>query len=116
MEKTAPIPATRPVTDVFETKENLLLFLDMPGATAESIHLDFQGETLTITAETTETEIQDAVLKHREFGARTYRRAFEIYQPIQADSIQASLKQGLLTVTLPKATAISRKIQVQSQD
>lgn len=91
-------------TDVRDQGDKYLVEADLPGFAKEDIHLDLEGDTLTIRAERhseyEDKEKQGNYLRcERTFGE--YSRSFDVSQ-IERDGIKAKLDNGVLTVTLPK--------------
>jgi HSP20 family protein len=92
-----------PALNVWEDGENFYAEAEMPGLALEDVEVTASGSELTISGERKWTE-QPGVMHHlreRDFGkfSRTIRFAGEI----DADRVQATLRNGVLTVTLPKA-------------
>ena len=91
-------------TDVRDQGDKYLVECDLPGFSKEDIHLDIEGDTLTIKAERhseyEDKEKQDGYLRcERTYGE--YSRSFDVSE-IERDGIKAKLDNGVLTVTLPK--------------
>ena len=89
-------------TDIIDKGDSYLMRADMPGFNKEDIHIDVQGNQLTITAEHKQ-EIsenkRDYVRHERRYG--TLSRSFDI-QGINAGNITAAYTNGVLELTLPK--------------
>ncbi|GAB4322149.1 MAG: Hsp20/alpha crystallin family protein [Candidatus Sumerlaeia bacterium] len=107
----AQAPSTRepgryvaPLVDIFETPEGLTLLADLPGVTAESIKVNLENNILTIEA-TPEAEQKLGEMLSREFEVLPFYRAFELNGDIDQDKITAELKNGVLTLKLPKSEA-----------
>ena len=102
-----------PRVDVVETEHELLLFADLPGVSQDSVDIRFEKGELTLHARRTAT-MPTQGYTHREIDAGDYFRAFRISDKIAADKIVADLKDGVLTLHLPKAEAAKpRKITVK---
>lgn len=103
-----------PAADIYETAEAVMLELDLPGARPESVNVSFEKNTLRIEAEAGPSELHgtDATPLLSEFETGHYQRAFEVSDEIDADGISAQFKHGVLTLTLPKAAPVSRKVNV----
>lgn len=126
IEKTRETPVTRverpsqrrefiPACDIVESKEDVKLFIDMPGVKSESVELDLENGALTITARVEDRVPADMNFLLREYGIGDFRRSFNIGEGIDANEISAALRNGVLTVTLPKSEAIRpRKIEVKN--
>lgn len=104
-------------TDVTDEGDHFLLEADLPGFRKEDIHLDLNGDTLTVRAErhsNVEHKEQDKVVRvERSYGS--YRRQFDISN-INADDIRARYDNGVLQLTLPKkeqTLPASRQIEIE---
>lgn len=105
-------------TDIKEEENAFLIEADLPGFKKEDIHLDVNGETLTISAErNSEQEEKDEknqyVRRERSWGR--FARSFDISQ-VNADEIKAAYKDGVLTLNLPKKAAVtptSRRLEIE---
>jgi HSP20 family protein len=106
-----------PNIDVYEDKDNITVRAELPGMKQEDIEVSLQGDTLIISGERKQEE------EHKE--GQTYRaerffgrfqRSLTLPQPVDASKIQASYKDGVLTITLPKSEEAKRKrIDVKTQ-
>lgn len=100
--------------DILEKSDELLLLVDVPGARADGIDVDFELGTLSIhaTVEPRQDERETRYLI-REYGVGDFDRSFQVGDGIDAEKIRAEYRDGVLTVHLPKAEAIKpRKIAV----
>lgn len=103
-----------PQVDILENRDELLLIADVPGATSEHIDIRYEDGELTIHArvEPRTTEEPERFV-WREYGVGDYHRVFELGEAIDNTKIHAEVKNGVLTVHLPKTEAIKpRKIAV----
>jgi HSP20 family protein len=114
----APTEVTRGVTaaprvDIVETEEELRLFADLPGVTQDDVDIRFENGELTLHARrAAAATARDAWLWENDTG--DYFRAFRITEQIDASKIWAELKNGVLTLHLPKVEAAKpRKITVK---
>ena len=104
-----------PETDVVETEREIRVLVEMPGLKRENIEVDVENNVLTIRGEKREerTEGQEGRyhLAERRWG--TFARSFVLPRDVDADNIQASFEDGVLTVRIPKSEkARRRKIDV----
>jgi len=104
-----------PAVDIFENKDEVLVVADVPGADPAGLNVHFDKDQLFIEAATgTEDETHKPLF--REFGAVDYRRVFELSPGIDVAAIKAELKNGVLSIHLPKSAAIKpRKIQIATE-
>jgi HSP20 family molecular chaperone IbpA len=102
-----------PRADVYETEENVFVVVDMPGVGEENIDITLENNILTINGNSN-LEIPDGYsLAFAEFEPGDYERSFRLTDRIDRDGIQATYKDGVLSLNLPKAEeAKVRKISV----
>ena len=106
-----------PETDVVETEREIRVVTEMPGLKREDIDVDVENNVLTIRGEKREerTEGQEGRyhLSERRYG--TFSRSFVLPRDVEADAIQASFEDGVLTVTVPKSEkARRRRVEIGS--
>lgn len=106
----------RPNVDILERADELLIHADMPGASSDSIDVDFEDGLLTISAEVApREENRDYLVREYEIG--DYRRTFRVSEAIDASQITAEYKDGVLTLRLPKSANVkARKISVTAAE
>ena len=103
-----------PRFDIVETENELILFGDMPGVTPENLEVRFEGEHLTVYGKV-EPRHQGHEYLYGEYGIGDYHREFHVNEAIDPDKISAELKNGVLTLHLPKSAAVRpRRIEVKS--
>ncbi len=103
----------RPAVDIFENGESIRLFADLPGVSEESLNLEVDDRTLTIQGDIALEMPEGMRSLHADVRSRCYRRAFTLSNELDTARIEASLKDGLLTVTLPKREEVRpRKIEI----
>jgi HSP20 family protein len=103
-----------PAVDIYETEEALTLVADLPGVDKADLDVDVKDRVLTITGFVKEPE---AWLKssYSEYGIGGYTRQFTLGDAIDQGKIGAVLKDGVLTLTLPKAEHLKRrKVEVRA--
>lgn len=102
-----------PATDILEENDRLVLRIDMPGVSKETLNVKFADQVLTIVGSRAANG-NGMKARHEEFGELRYSRAFSIPDTIDATRTEAVLKNGVLTLTLPKTeSARPRKIEVR---
>lgn len=117
IQKPNPAPENEPVyvprVDVRETAEAFVVVADLPGADEKSVEATVQKRVLTIEGWTQLEKPQGGEELGREFGAGRFRRDFTLPDAVDPERIQARVKNGVLTVTIPKKDEVkARKIQV----
>jgi HSP20 family molecular chaperone IbpA len=114
-ERVSRRPVVMPAVDIFESKDEVLVVADVPGADPSGLNVHFDKDQLFIEAATA-LEDEHSKALFREFGAVDYRRVFELSPGIDVAAIKAELKNGVLAIHLPKSAAIKpRKIQISAE-
>lgn len=104
-----------PNVDIAETKDEILLFAEIPGARAENININYERGLLTLEARVEPRQKGGPAYLLQEYGVGDFHRSFQIGEGVDADKIHAEVANGMLTLHLPKAEAVkTRKIQVKT--
>ena len=99
-----------PAIDVSEDKDNVFVRAELPGMKKEDIAVSVSGDMLNISGERKEeSESKDAQSYRSERYFGHFERSIPLPVAIKADNIHASYKDGVLTVTCPKAEEAKRK-------
>lgn len=105
-----------PAVDVTEDEAGITVVADVPGATRESLSLRIDGDTLTIEAPLGLELPESMEPVYAEVRAAQYRRSFTLSRELDSDRIEAGLKDGVLTLHVPKqAQARPRRIEVRAE-
>jgi HSP20 family protein len=113
-EQTKPGIVFTPAVDIFETEKELTLLADMPGVKAGNLSIGLNKNVLTMAGEVDAPEGKDEADVIREYETGKYFREFTLSNEIDQTKIDASLKDGVLRLTLPKVQAAApRKIEVK---
>jgi HSP20 family protein len=106
--ETQAVEATRPreyyVTppvDIYETPESLVVIADLPGIDPAHLEVRVDKNILTLRGQTQDQ--MPGELRYREYTLVSFFRQFELGEQIDQEGIRADLKQGVLTLILPKA-------------
>ncbi|MEE8451832.1 MAG: Hsp20/alpha crystallin family protein [Thermoguttaceae bacterium] len=103
----------RPTVDILEKADELLVVADMPGAERDTIDIQFEDGSLTISAEVEPRQPEDTEYLLEEYGVGDYYRSFQVSEAIDPGRITAEFAEGVLTLHLPKAeTSKPRKIAI----
>jgi HSP20 family protein len=93
-----------PAFDVYEDKDNLYVRAELAGMKKEDIDLSLHNGSLSISGERKNDEkFKDAEVYRAERFFGRFQRTITLATPVAADKIKATYKDGILTVTLPKA-------------
>jgi HSP20 family protein len=98
-----PIRSGRTVTprvDIFETDRELLLYADLPGVGTGNVDLRYEDGELVLQGKVSADNPGQPLA--REFEPADFYRVFRVHDTIDAGKIEAELKNGVLTVHLPK--------------
>ena len=115
-ERTRQSKAYLPDVDIIERKDDIVILADMPGVDETSVNVTLEKNVLAINGKVDFDPPKDHRLAVREYGVGDFERSFTISNEIDRDRIQASVKNGLLRLVLPKAAAAKpRTIQVQAE-
>lgn len=99
--------------DIVERKDDFVLYADIPGVDEKSVDITIEKDHLEIYGKYALSEPDGAAIAHREYGTGDYKRTFRLSDNIDRDGIKATVKHGVLTLTLPKAAAAKpRKIEI----
>jgi HSP20 family protein len=104
-----------PATDVSETPEAVTLRLEVPGLTRDQIRIAVENNTLTVRGEKTqETSSENETFRRTERSFGSFERSFSLPAYVDTDNVQASLQDGVLSVTLPRREETkAREIQIE---
>jgi HSP20 family protein len=102
-----------PVTDIFETEQALTVILEMPGVDRDKVDIHVENNVLTIEGRVDFGKYQGLQPLYTEYNVGDYARSFQLSSTINQEGITADLKDGVITLVLPKAEkAKPRKIKV----
>jgi HSP20 family protein len=104
-----------PATDIEETPTHFSVSLDIPGVEKEAIQIEVVDDKLVVSAERKASKPVEGANRHlveRSFGK--FHRVFTLGQAVQKEKIEATYRDGVLTLSLAKAEEVKpRLIQVQ---
>lgn len=93
-----------PALDLFEDRDNVFVRVELPGMKKEDIELSLHDGTLSISGERKgEEKFQDAEMYRSERFFGRFQRTITLPTTVASDKVKAQYKDGILTVTLPKA-------------
>jgi len=104
-----------PAIDVAEQDDAIVVRAEVPGAKPEDIDVSVHGNTLTISGEKAETkEEKDKGYYHVETTHGSFRREINLPADVDSAKVKAACKDGVLTITLPKAE-VSKAVKIKIQ-
>jgi HSP20 family molecular chaperone IbpA len=115
VERTKPRRVFKPDVDITEQKDDTVLTADLPGVDDKSLDITLEKNVITIRGKV-EPEIPAGYrLAYGEYEVGDYERAFTLSDEVDKDRIQATIKNGVLRLVLPKAAAAkARKIAISA--
>ncbi len=113
----SPLGDWAPPLDVLETKDTLMVRVEVPGVDQKDIGISLQADRLTIKGERRREPVESGERHHRaERAFGVFARIVRLPVSIDANRVTAAVRHGLLTVTLPKApSARSATIPVEAR-
>ena len=101
-----------PPVDIYETQEGLVVLADLPGVAKDGLDVRVENSLLTIRGKTHHNVAGE--FNYREYDLVNFFRQFELNERVDQQKISAELKNGVLTLHLPKAEeAKPRKIDIR---
>ncbi len=95
--------------DVSSTQDAIVIRASVPGVNPDDVEITIEGGTVTIRGETKVPENQGTfLLQEQRYGP--FARSIELGMPVQADKADAAFKDGVLTLTIPKAEEVRPKV------
>jgi HSP20 family protein len=113
-EQTTPMRAFLPTTDIYETEDALTVVLEMPGVDRDNIEVHVENGVLTVEGKINFGKYEGLQPIYSEYNIGPYRRSFRLSSRVDQDSIRAELRDGVVSLVLPKAAeAKPRRIEVK---
>jgi HSP20 family protein len=102
--------AWAPSVDLYETKDDLVLSMEVPGVRDKDVTVSITGDLLSVKGERRfEHDVKEQQFLHVERAYGKFERLVQLPIPVQADKVKASYRDGLLEITLPKTEDIKPK-------
>jgi HSP20 family protein len=96
-------PGWTPPVDLYETAGAFILTAEVPGLLREQVDIHAEESRIVIRGERASGQVPCEQYHRVERGHGRFSRAFVLPEPIEVESVSADLKEGVLTVTIPKA-------------
>lgn len=113
-ERTRPRRVFVPRATIYEAGDEITILVDMPGVKPENVDITMEKNELKIGGMVSFETPEGYSLVYREYSVGDYERSFVLPRDIDRENVKASLKDGVLTITLSRAEAYkARKINVQ---
>ena len=103
-----------PRADAWENDDEVVIELSLPGVKSDDVDITFEKDTLTVDGKIgSYDEQKNWILRERRRGS--FHRSFSLRVPIDVDQVEATYRDGLLVLRLPKSEAVKpRKIAVNA--
>ncbi len=111
--RTAP---SYPALNIWSNEEGLVVNAEVPGIDVKDIDISVVGETLTLSGARKSEDLEEGSRYHRqERGSGKFNRSVELPFPVDIDKVEATFKNGVLQISLPRSEADKpKKIVVKS--
>ena len=101
-ERTVPLRAFLPATDIFETEQALSVVLEMPGVSKENVDVSIEDDVLKVEGRIDYSKYEGLQPVYTEYNVGHYLRNFELSSKIDQSAIKADIRDGTMTLVLPK--------------
>ena len=112
------VPAAwEPVCDVYQTSEEIVVVVELPGLTREDVEITVTASSLTVTGRRAPTPLPGRSVLHlheRRFGA--FKRSLRLPTAVDAERSSATMTDGVLTITLPHRQATQVAIREAGEE
>ncbi len=105
-------PGWVPAVDVYETPDRYVISAELPGLSRDDFHVSVQEGKVVLKGQRPPRPTANEQFHRVERGHGQFSRTFALPQPIDEKNIEADLRDGILSVTIPKATVRPRRIEV----
>jgi len=114
-QRAVPQPVFVPAADIYETRDSIVVLAEMPGVPPDGVDITLERRMLTVRGRSAAKAHAGYQRVYNEYADGDYERAFTLSENIDRDRIEATLKDGVLHLVLPKAeTAKARRIELKS--
>ena len=102
--------AWSPPVDMYETRNEVVVAVELPGLNEKDIRLSITGDLLTIQGERQwSNEVRDAAHYRQERWFGKFERALSLPIPVETGQVKATYRDGVLTIKLPKTEGVKPK-------
>ena len=102
-EATVPSRTFVPTADIFETEAALTVVMEMPGVDKSNVDISVEDGVLIVQGRLDFSKYEGMQPLYTEYNIGHYRRSFSLSNKIDQDKIGAEMKDGVLTLSMPKA-------------
>lgn len=113
-EATTPTRVFAPIADIYESNDALTVILEMPGVEKNNLDVRVEDGVLRVTGQLDLSKYKGLAPLYTEYNIGNYARNFRLSNKIDQNRIAAELRDGVLSLTLPKAEeAKPRTIEIK---
>jgi HSP20 family protein len=114
-EASEPMPVIRPTVDIFEDAAGITVRADMPGVSKERLNVHIDRDSLSIEG-TAEIQMPEGMRSvYADIRSTRYQRGFTLSGELDGEKAEATLKDGILTLRIPKRAQYQpRKVEVRA--
>ncbi len=103
-----------PLIDIHEVADGLVLEADLPGVSSDGVSIELEENVISLRAKVSMLVPEGSRIVHQEFPIGDFVRSFILSDEIEKTEITAEIKDGVLRLTLPKASRLkTRRIEVK---
>ncbi len=92
----------KPATDIYESKEGVVLYVDLPGVSKEMLDIDIDQDILTIKGKINLSTVENMQASYVDVRANVFERRFTLGDELDSNQIEAKLDQGALKLSIPR--------------
>ena len=105
-ETTVPVRIFLPTADIYETQDALTVTLEIPGVEKDKVEVSVEDGVLKVEGRLDFSKYQGLQPLYTEYNVGNYSRSFRLSSKIDQSSISAELKDGVLSLVLPKVQEV----------
>ena len=115
MERTRARRCFVPKADIYETEKEIIVLADVPGVNEKKVDITLEKNILSISATIEPVRTSGFDLTYAEYEEGDFQRSFRLSDEIAREKIEASVRDGVLRLSLPKVQgATAKKITVKT--
>jgi HSP20 family protein len=111
-----PAVVLRPPVDIYEDADGITLTADMPGVSRDRLTIEVDKDMLLVEGDARIDMSEGMEALYADVRSTRYRRSFTLSGELETGQIEASLKDGVLSVRIPKRAEVRpRRIEVRAE-
>jgi HSP20 family protein len=115
-QRAEPEVVLRPPVDIYEDADGIMLMADMPGVSRERLTIEVDKDMLVLEGDARIDMSEGMEALHADVRSTRYRRSFTLSGELETGQIEASLRDGVLSVRIPKRAEVRpRRIEVRAE-